>query len=49
MEANARGLADVRPGTRVLDLACGTGNITYEVAARGAEATGLDVTRAWGV
>ena len=38
------GLADVRPGTRVLDLACGTGDITYEVAARGADATGLDVT-----
>lgn len=37
-------LADVRPGARVLDLACGTGDITYEIAARGADATGLDVT-----
>lgn len=37
-------LADVRDGTRVLDLACGTGDITYEAAARGANATGLDVT-----
>ena len=37
-------LADVRPGTRVLDLACGTGDITYDVAARGADTTGLDVT-----
>ena len=37
-------LAEARPGTRVLDLACGTGDITYEVAARGADATGLDVT-----
>jgi ubiquinone/menaquinone biosynthesis methyltransferase len=37
-------LADVRGGTRVLDLACGTGDITYELEARGADATGLDVT-----
>ncbi len=37
-------LADVRAGARVLDLACGTGDITYEIAARGADATGLDVT-----
>ena len=31
-------------GTRVLDLACGTGDITFEAEARGARATGLDVT-----
>jgi demethylmenaquinone methyltransferase/2-methoxy-6-polyprenyl-1,4-benzoquinol methylase len=37
-------LADVRAGARVLDLACGTGDITYEIAAVGADATGLDVT-----
>lgn len=37
-------LADVRAGARVLDLACGTGDITYEIAARGADVTGLDVT-----
>src|SRR5688500_16311462 len=37
-------LADGRAGARVLDLACGTGDITYEIAARGADATGLDVT-----
>lgn len=37
-------LADVRAGARVLDLACGTGDITYEIAALGADATGLDVT-----
>jgi len=37
-------LADVRAGARVLDLACGTGDITYQIATRGADATGLDVT-----
>ena len=37
-------LADVRAGARVLDLACGTGDITYEIATSGADATGLDVT-----
>jgi demethylmenaquinone methyltransferase/2-methoxy-6-polyprenyl-1,4-benzoquinol methylase len=28
----------------VLDLACGTGDIAFELAARGARATGLDIT-----
>lgn len=37
-------LADIRPGTRALDLACGTGDIAFEVARRGAHATGLDLT-----
>lgn len=37
-------MADARPGTRALDLACGTGDITYAIAARGARTIGLDVT-----
>jgi demethylmenaquinone methyltransferase / 2-methoxy-6-polyprenyl-1,4-benzoquinol methylase len=31
-------------GTRALDLACGTGDIAFAVADRGATVTGLDVT-----
>jgi ubiquinone/menaquinone biosynthesis methyltransferase len=31
-------------GTRALDLACGTGDIAYLLARRGARVTGLDVT-----
>ena len=37
-------LADVRSGQRVLDLACGTGDIGFEAAARGGVVTGLDIT-----
>ena len=37
-------LAAIRPGAQVLDLACGTGDIAFEVARRGARATGLDLT-----
>jgi demethylmenaquinone methyltransferase/2-methoxy-6-polyprenyl-1,4-benzoquinol methylase len=37
-------IADVRPGERALDLACGTGDIAFELARRGARVTGLDVT-----
>jgi demethylmenaquinone methyltransferase/2-methoxy-6-polyprenyl-1,4-benzoquinol methylase len=37
-------LADVRPGTRVLDLACGTGDLAFLAAARGASVVGLDFT-----
>lgn len=38
-----RGLPAV-PGTRVLDLACGTGDIAFEAASRGARVIGLDIT-----
>jgi ubiquinone/menaquinone biosynthesis methyltransferase len=37
-------LAAAAPGSRVLDLACGTGDIAFEVARGGARVTGLDVT-----
>ena len=37
-------LADVRPGDRALDLAAGTGDIAFAVAARGAKTIGLDIT-----
>jgi len=37
-------LAGVRSGSRVLDLACGTGDLAFLAAARGASVTGLDVT-----
>jgi ubiquinone/menaquinone biosynthesis methyltransferase len=32
------------PGTRALDLACGTGDIAFAVAGRGARVVGLDIT-----
>lgn len=35
-------LARVAPGTRALDLCCGTGDIAFALAQRGAEVTGLD-------
>lgn len=37
-------LSGAAPGLRALDLACGTGDIAYAVAARGARTVGLDVT-----
>ena len=37
-------MANVRAGERALDLACGTGDIAFAVAARGARTTGLDIT-----
>lgn len=37
-------LATVRPDARVLDLACGTGDIAFEAARRGARVVGLDIT-----
>jgi ubiquinone/menaquinone biosynthesis methyltransferase len=38
-------LARIRAGTRVLDLACGTGDIALAAAERGGAVTGLDITR----
>jgi demethylmenaquinone methyltransferase/2-methoxy-6-polyprenyl-1,4-benzoquinol methylase len=37
-------LAGPRPGTRALDLACGTGDIAFALSARGARVIGLDLT-----
>jgi demethylmenaquinone methyltransferase/2-methoxy-6-polyprenyl-1,4-benzoquinol methylase len=38
------GLASAGPGTTALDLACGTGDLTYALHASGARAVGLDIT-----
>jgi demethylmenaquinone methyltransferase/2-methoxy-6-polyprenyl-1,4-benzoquinol methylase len=35
-------LASVAPGNRALDLCCGTGDLAFALARRGAETTGLD-------
>lgn len=37
-------LAGVRPGTRALDLAAGTGDIAFGLAANGAHVAALDIT-----
>ena len=37
-------LSGARAGTRALDLACGTGDIAFGLADRGARAAGLDIT-----
>ena len=37
-------LASPHAGQRALDLACGTGDIAFAVAARGASVVGLDIT-----
>jgi ubiquinone/menaquinone biosynthesis methyltransferase len=37
-------LARVRPGETALDLACGTGDISFSIASRGARVVGLDIT-----
>jgi ubiquinone/menaquinone biosynthesis methyltransferase len=37
-------LSGAATGERVLDLACGTGDIAFEAAGRGARVTGLDIT-----
>src|SRR6476660_7710870 len=37
-------LAAPRPGVRALDLATGTGDIAFALAARGARVVGLDIT-----
>jgi demethylmenaquinone methyltransferase/2-methoxy-6-polyprenyl-1,4-benzoquinol methylase len=35
-------LANIQPGQRALDLCCGTGDVAFALARRGAEVTGLD-------
>ena len=37
-------LSGARPGLRALDLACGTGDIAFALAAHGADVVGLDIT-----
>ncbi|MGD1074145.1 MAG: methyltransferase domain-containing protein [Bryobacteraceae bacterium] len=37
-------LLDPKPGERILDLGCGTGHLTAQMAERGAQATGLDAS-----
>jgi demethylmenaquinone methyltransferase/2-methoxy-6-polyprenyl-1,4-benzoquinol methylase len=37
-------MSGAAPGMRVLDLACGTGDIAFETASRGARVVGLDIT-----
>src|SRR5437773_4067886 len=36
------GLAKIQPGERALDLCCGTGDVAFALARKGAEVTGLD-------
>ena len=38
-------MAQVQPGERALDLACGTGDIAFAIAAQGARVVGLDITQ----
>ena len=40
--ARALDLADPRPGQRVLDIACGRGEIVLQAAIRGAHGVGID-------
>ena len=46
MAAHLVDAVDVGPGDRVLDVACGTGNVAITAARRGADVTGLDITPA---
>ena len=39
-------LARVKPGDRALDVCCGTGDLAFALAARGAQAVGLDFSQA---
>ena len=45
MAAHLVDAAGVESGQRVLDVACGTGNVAVTAARRGAAVTGLDLTR----
>ena len=38
-------LSGARPGQRALDVCCGTGDLAFALARRGAETTGLDFTQ----
>jgi len=40
--ADMIGLLDPQPGERILDLGCGTGHLTAQIAERGAEVLGID-------
>jgi trans-aconitate methyltransferase len=37
-------LLDPKPGERILDLGCGTGHLTAQIAARGADVVGMDLS-----
>lgn len=37
-------LLDPQPGERILDVGCGTGHLSAEIAARGAEVVGIDAS-----
>src|SRR5688500_466828 len=37
------GRIDLKPGMRVLDVACGTGNLAIPAAKTGADVTGVDI------
>jgi ubiquinone/menaquinone biosynthesis C-methylase UbiE len=39
-------LAELEPGQRVLDVGCGRGEIVFQAAERGADAVGIDFSRA---
>ena len=46
MTAAVLGVSGVQPGTRVVDLGCGTGQISLPLASRGAQVLAVDVSAA---
>jgi trans-aconitate methyltransferase len=42
MAAGLIDLLDAKPGERILDIGCGTGHLTAQIAATGAKVTGID-------